>query len=47
MQLLMVKHFFTLDMVEKINGPQIEPPTLFKGRGAHPKAGYLKSRVQP
>lgn len=25
----------------------IEPPTLFKGRGNHPKAGYLKARVYP
>ena len=34
-------------VVEKINGVQIEPPTLFKGRGAHPKAGILKPRIQP
>ena len=27
---------------EKIGGYTIEPPTLFKGRGAHPKAGKMK-----
>jgi len=30
-----------------VNGFQIEPPTLFKGRGKHPKAGCLKPRIQP
>ena len=25
---------------EKIGGYLIEAPTLFKGRGAHPKAGF-------
>jgi len=25
----------------------IEPPTLFKGRGKHPKAGILKPRIEP
>lgn len=34
-------------MVEKISAIQIEPPTLFKGRGENPKAGLLKARVQP
>ena len=33
--------------IEKVNGYQIEPPTLFKGRGKHPKAGFLKPRIQP
>jgi hypothetical protein len=33
--------------IEKVNGYQIEPPTLFKGRGKHPKAGCLKPRIQP
>ena len=33
--------------IEKVNGFQIEPPTLFKGRGQHPKAGCLKPRIQP
>lgn len=45
--LLMVKNNSRLDMVERINAPHIEAPTLFKGRGDHPKAGFLKSRVQP
>lgn len=26
---------------------RIEPPALFRGRGAHPKTGRLKARVQP
>lgn len=25
----------------------IEPPTLFKGRGEHPKMGLMKGRIQP
>jgi DNA topoisomerase I len=25
----------------------IELPSLFKGRGDHPKSGYLKSRIYP
>jgi DNA topoisomerase-1 len=25
----------------------IEPPTLFKGRGKHPKAGIMKARIRP
>ena len=25
----------------------IEAPTLFKGRGEHPKAGLLKARIMP
>ena len=29
-------------MTEKVGGYLIEPPTLFKGRGLHPKAGILK-----
>ena len=33
--------------IERVNGYQIEPPTLFKGRGKHPKAGFLKPRIQP
>lgn len=32
---------------EKISGFTIEPPTLFKGRGKHPRAGLLKARIQP
>ncbi|KXS15148.1 hypothetical protein M427DRAFT_123840 [Gonapodya prolifera JEL478] len=32
---------------EKIGNFRIEPPGLFRGRGAHPKAGRLKKRVMP
>eukprot|EP01016_Furgasonia_blochmanni_P001395 TRINITY_DN1052_c0_g1_i15.p1 TRINITY_DN1052_c0_g1~~TRINITY_DN1052_c0_g1_i15.p1 ORF type:complete len:515 (-),score=151.01 TRINITY_DN1052_c0_g1_i15:746-2290(-) len=32
---------------EKVGGYMIEPPTLFKGRGQHPKAGFLKARIMP
>lgn len=32
---------------EKVGGYIIEPPTLFKGRGKHPKAGLLKARIMP
>lgn len=32
---------------EKIGGYAIEPPTLFKGRGTHPKAGLMKARIMP
>lgn len=32
---------------EKITGYTIEAPTLFKGRGDHPKAGFLKTRIMP
>jgi len=32
---------------EKVGGYLIEAPTLFKGRGDHPKAGYLKGRIMP
>lgn len=32
---------------EKIGGYAIEPPTLFKGRGKHPKAGFMKARILP
>jgi DNA topoisomerase-1 len=30
-----------------VNGFLIEPPTLFKGRGKHPRAGFVKPRIQP
>lgn len=37
-----------LDYVkEKLGGYTIEPPTLFKGRGVHPKSGYFKPRTYP
>ncbi len=32
---------------EKVGNFRIEPPGLFRGRGAHPKAGKLKARVRP
>lgn len=32
---------------EKVGGYLIEAPTLFKGRGDHPKAGFLKGRIMP
>ncbi|KAI9188080.1 DNA topoisomerase 1 [Blastocladiella emersonii ATCC 22665] len=32
---------------EKIGNYRVEPPSLFRGRGAHPKAGKLKKRVVP
>jgi len=34
-------------VLERVNGFQIEPPTLFKGRGKHPKAGIIKPRIMP
>jgi len=33
--------------LEKVGGYLIEIPTLFKGRGKHPKAGLLKARIMP
>ncbi|KAI9502964.1 putative DNA topoisomerase [Coemansia spiralis] len=32
---------------EKVGNFRIEPPGLFRGRGAHPKTGKLKQRVMP
>lgn len=32
---------------EQVGNFHIEPPGLFRGRGAHPKTGALKRRVQP
>ncbi|KAL7749986.1 DNA topoisomerase 1 [Sorochytrium milnesiophthora] len=32
---------------EKVGNFRVEPPSLFRGRGAHPKAGKLKQRVRP
>ncbi len=34
-------------MCEKVGGYLIEAPTLFKGRGEHPKAGLIKARIMP
>ena len=35
------------NFTEKITGYTIEAPTLFKGRGDHPRAGFLKTRIMP
>ena len=35
------------DHIEKLGNYTIEPPGLFRGRGAHPKTGTLKTRVMP
>ncbi|KAJ1512959.1 DNA topoisomerase 1 [Coelomomyces lativittatus] len=32
---------------EKVNNYRIEPPGLFRGRGAHPKTGTWKQRIRP
>ncbi|KAG7750367.1 hypothetical protein KL911_000775 [Ogataea haglerorum] len=32
---------------EQVGNFRVEPPGLFRGRGAHPKTGKLKKRVQP
>ena len=32
---------------ERVGGYLIEAPTLFKGRGEHPKAGFMKARIMP
>lgn len=32
---------------EKVGNFRIEPPGLFRGRGAHPRTGRLKERVRP
>lgn len=34
-------------VLEKVGGYTIEAPTLFKGRGKHPKAGKMKARIMP
>lgn len=40
--------FCTIDgHIEKIGNFRIEPPSLFRGRGEHPKQGMLKRRVMP
>ncbi|CAM9286516.1 unnamed protein product, partial [Sphacelaria rigidula] len=35
------------DHLEKVGNYNVEPPGLFRGRGKHPKTGYLKARVMP
>lgn len=32
---------------EKVGNFRIEPPSLFRGRGAHPRKGKLKLRIKP
>jgi DNA topoisomerase-1 len=32
---------------EKVGNFRVEPPSLFRGRGEHPKTGKVKQRVQP
>jgi DNA topoisomerase-1 len=32
---------------EKISNFMVEPPGIFRGRGEHPRAGKLKSRIVP
>ena len=32
---------------QKVGNFRVEPPSLFRGRGEHPKTGKVKSRVQP
>ena len=33
--------------LQKVGNFRMEPPSLFRGRGKHPKTGTLKQRVQP
>ena len=33
--------------LEKVSNHRVEPPSLFRGRGEHPKTGTLKQRVVP
>ncbi len=33
--------------LEKVGNFRVEPPALFRGRGAHPKTGKVKHRVMP
>lgn len=33
--------------VEKIGNFWVEPRSIFKGRGMHPKSGYIKESVMP
>lgn len=32
---------------EQVGNFKVEPPDLFRGRGAHPKTGKLKRRIRP
>ena len=33
--------------LQKVGNFRMEPPSLFRGRGKHPKTGTLKQRVVP
>ena len=35
------------DHLEKVGNFRMEPPSLFRGRGKHPKTGVVKLRVEP
>ncbi|GMF99357.1 unnamed protein product [[Candida] boidinii] len=41
------KYCFLNGRKEQVGNFRIEPPGLFRGRGAHPKTGKLKRRVKP
>lgn len=47
--MLQEKYGFAMvnDIKEKVGNFKIEPPGLFLGRGAHPKTGKFKHRIQP
>ena len=34
-------------VLEKVSNYMVEPPGIFRGRGEHPSAGKLKSRIVP
>eukprot|EP00357_Protocruzia_adherens_P032002 CAMPEP_0114998046 /NCGR_PEP_ID=MMETSP0216-20121206/15264_1 /TAXON_ID=223996 /ORGANISM="Protocruzia adherens, Strain Boccale" /LENGTH=603 /DNA_ID=CAMNT_0002362549 /DNA_START=157 /DNA_END=1969 /DNA_ORIENTATION=+ len=38
---------FIDNTIERIQTYLVEPPGLFRGRGEHPRMGYLKSRIMP
>lgn len=44
-----LKYYFALvdGALMKVANSTIEPPSLFRGRGEHPKAGLLKPRIMP
>lgn len=46
---LTFKHGFALidGNMQKLANFRMEPPSLFRGRGAHPKTGHVKTRTPP
>ena len=42
-----LKYAIVDGFLERVSNFRIEPRTLFKGRGEHPKAGTLKPRIFP